>query len=330
MSSPRADGTPPGATRPVVWLGAAGTGTAFGLAKTLREHFGEGVGIIAADINPPELVATSLLADRFVRMPPSADSGFAEALVGGLAETGATHYLPLLDEEISSAALAREEGGLPGGLTVMAPPLKSARTALDKLAAAEWFVAHDLPTPPTKRPSEWQWTGAPLFAKPRCGRGSIGARTIDDEAALLALGGDGSEDLIVQPRCEGPEVTVDAVVLDEGVRAVCRERLEVKSGVCTKARVFEDPALEDLAGRIASGLGLSDVFCFQVMRLEGAWVVTDLNARPGAGTRLTVAAGVDVLGAMFHRRFGLPYAHLVGRLPAERIVVRQYAEFVTR
>ena len=76
------------------------------------------------------------------------------------------------------------------------------------------------------------------------------------------------------------------------VQAVCRERLEVKAGVCTKARVFTDPQIGDLAERLGAGLGLEGAFCFQVMRdAARGWVVTDVNARHGAGSRMSAAVG---------------------------------------
>lgn len=313
-----------------VWLGSAGTGTAFGLAQTLRERWGSGVRIVAADIREAHLVATSLLADDFRQVPLTADAGFADVLRSGLREAGVTHYQPILDEEILLAATLRAAGSL-GDVVVFAPPIRGARLCLDKLEGARWMDEVRIPTPPTVAAKDARWQGVPMFAKPRHGRGSLGARPIGDERAFDALASvEDFEDLILQPRCEGPELTVDAVHVGGTTRAVARERLEVKAGVCTKARVFEDERLEELAHLLALGLGIEHAFCFQVMRLGGDWVVTDLNARPGAGTRLTVAAGVDVLGAMFAYHFGEPFGHLLGKLPHERFVVRQYAEYVTR
>jgi hypothetical protein len=323
----------PAAERRCVWLGSAGTGTAFGLAQTLREHWGRAenaVRIVAADIRESHLVATALLADEFRQVPLTADAGFADILIAGLREVGATHYQPILDEEILLGATLRSQQLL-GELVVFAPPIRGARLCLDKLEGARWMDEVGIPTPPTVPVGEATWNGVPLFAKPRHGRGSVGARPIDDERTLEGLKvGEDAADLIVQPRCEGPELTIDAVHLGGVTRAVVRERLEVKAGVCTKARVFEDEGLEALAHLLALGLGIEHAFCFQVMRRGGQWVVTDLNARPGAGTRLTVAAGVDVLGAMFAYHFGEPFEHFLGRLPHERFVVRQYAEYVTR
>jgi len=318
----------PGAETPTVWLGSAGTGTSHGLAKTLREVWGDRVRIVAADVNPGHLVGASLVADRFVQVPYSAAAEFPSFMVEALVETRTTLYVPILDEEILWAARARDEGILPRGVEVIAPPTESAAICFDKERAATWMDERELPTPKTWSIARARWTGEPLFAKPRLGRGSIGARSVSSQDHLEALNRCG-EDLVVQEACEGPEVTVDAVRWAGGTRAVARERLEVKAGVCTKARLFESSEMESLATRLGDELALRGAFCFQVMRLAGRWVITDINPRPGAGTRLTVAAGVNVLAAMFADFLGGAVEPYLGRLDGERFAVRHYVEYVT-
>lgn len=110
---------------------------------------------------------------------------------------------------------------------------------------------------------------------------------------------------------------------------MCRERLEVKAGVSVKARVFDDPELSALAQKLGEELGLTGTFCFQVMRAPdaGGWAITDVNPRPGAGTRMTVAAGVDVLAAMMADAWGEDPGVFLGPLAGERFVTRQYTEY---
>ena len=325
MSSPGAD------SLPTTWLGAAGTGTSFGIAKTMREQWGHKVRIIAADIFASHLIATSLFADEFVQVPLSSDPAFEPFVLRRLVETGTDLYVPILDEEIVWAAELNARGGLPSGVRTTAPSPETARICHDKNLTAAWLQRNGLPTPRTVPIAEAQWEGVALFAKPRCGRGSIGARVVETANALDVLVRSGG-DLIVQPLCELPEYTVDVFRSGDGrlVRAVARERLEVKAGVCTKARVFEDDTLEALADRLSKGLDLRGAFCFQVMReaAGGRFVITDVNARPGAGTRLTVACGVNILAATFADVWGGTPNHFLPRLERERHVVRQYEEYV--
>jgi carbamoylphosphate synthase large subunit len=325
MSSPVAE------PRPRVLVGAAGTTTAFGIVRTLRGRWGAGIEILAADVNPRPLVAAAALADGFLQSPPVADPGYAEWLGRTLRETEPTLFVPLLDEDIVVSAELAEAGGLPPATRLLAPPPASARICWDKLATWEWLRERGLPGCETWEPMKAEWAGIPLVAKARRGQGSQGFRRLDSAEELAALAGVG--DLVVQPLCEPPEMTVDAFLGADGsrFRAVCRERLETKAGVCTKARVHEDAELAGLAEEVARGLDLRGASCIQVMRGgDGGWRLTDVNARTGAGTPLSVAAGVNLLGAAFADLLALPFdfERETAPLAADVCAVRQLHEYV--
>jgi carbamoylphosphate synthase large subunit len=314
-----------------IWLGAAGTGAAFGIAKALKERWGAGVWIVAADINPRHLVAAVAFADGFEQVPPVADPGFSSSLGERLARHCVSVYVPILDEEIVLAARLKEARSLPGALTaVFAPSAEAAELCHDKLASSHWLRDHGYPTPHTVEPRDAQWGAGSWIVKPRRGRGSAGFRRVESERDLSELKNKGG-DVVVQESCSVPEVTVDAFISfgSPFERALCRERLEVKAGVCTKARIFEDQGLSDLALNIGRALGLRGTFCVQVMRSRetGKWLVTDINPRPGAGTSMSRHAGVDFLCAGFAELRGVSPASMLPRLASERYVVRAYAEY---
>jgi carbamoyl-phosphate synthase large subunit len=325
MSSRRADGTQ------VVVIGAAGTATGFGVARTLRAHWPNEVTLVAADVNPRQLVATAALSDGYVQSPPVADPSYGDWLTRTLKETAADVYIPLLDQDIALAAELAEAGQLPEGIKLAAPAAESARICLDKLETFYWLRAHEISACETWAPSEAVWRGEDLVAKPCKGVGSSGVNLLKTEEALEQIRGEGH--LVVQPRCQPPEVTIDAFLSQEGkkFRAVCRERLETKAGVCTKARVFESDGLASISEQVARGLDLFGASCIQVMRnASDQWCVTDANARSGGGARLSTAAGVDVLGASCAELLDrpLPATGALDRLPQDTFVVRQYDEYV--
>lgn len=313
-----------------VLIGAAGTTTGFGVARSLRAHWPSLIELVAADINPRELVAAATLADEFVTCPPVADPSYGAWLQRTLVERAPLLYLPLLDDDIAAAAALA--GGDPAdGVRVAAPPLRFADICADKLETHRWLAAHQLPTPDTWQPVDAEWTGERLLAKPRHGQGSAGVQVVSTEAELDALRE--QPGVIVQRRCEGPEVTIDCfrAAAGEPFRAVCRERLEAKAGICTKARVYEDCELAGLARAVAGGLELRGSSCIQVMRDPArGWVITDVNARPGGGTPMSTAAGVDVLGAALAELLELPFEldRALAPLAKPCFVVRQYEEYV--
>jgi carbamoylphosphate synthase large subunit len=314
-----------------VAIGAAGTTTAFGIVTTLKDRWPREVEVVAVDINERRLVASAALADSFVRSPPVADDGYRAWLSSFLTGAGIDLYVPLIDGDIVVAAEIAAAGEI-GDAAVVAPPVDAARICLDKLATYEWLAELEIATPATWLPGSPPPgidPAAGLVVKPRYGLGSTGFRRIGDEAEA---GTPGDEELVVQVACEPPEVTIDAFRAGDGrVRAVCRERLEVKAGVCTKARVFEDDGLAATVERIAAGLDMRGPLCAQVMREGDRWSVTDVNARSGGGTRLSGAAGVDILAAAYADLLDLPLEPGATALLEEDVfAVRQPSEYVVR
>jgi carbamoyl-phosphate synthase large subunit len=312
-----------------VMVGAAGTATAFGIVRTLRANWDGAVEIVVADVRPRRLIGAAAFADEYLQSPSVADDDYADWLEAALHETGVALYVPLIDEDIAIAAEIAERRPL--RTRIAAPPLESARICWDKLDTHAWLKGQGLPAPATWAPAEAPHLDGGLVAKSRNGQGSIGFRKLASVEELEAL--EAEQGLVVQVMCEPPEVTIDAYLAQDGTtfRAICRERIEVKAGVCTKARVFESAELSELAERIARGLGLTGC-CIQVMKGPegGGWCVTDVNARPGAGARLSGAAGVDVLGAVYADLLELPFdsERALRGLEHDVYAVRQFDEYV--
>ena len=311
-----------------VLLGAAGTGTAFAMAVRLRACFFGSVRIVGIDINPPELVTASVLCDEMVAVPLASDPGFADVLANVIKAHGVDTFVPIVNEELGHAVTVSQRSGFEL-VDIWSSPL-AAQLARDKAAAANWLDGLSVPQPKSIDISNAALNEM-VFVKPVNGMGSRGtyAATVRQ---LQALDEKSRKALLVQELCETPEVTIDSFfdVRTGFQRAICRERLETKAGVCTKARIFFDAELSDMARRIAEALGQRGTICIQVMRARGKWVVTDLNMRPGGGTAMSCAAGHDVLSAAFACRWGLPYEPYFASVGHGHnvIVTRQYAEFV--
>jgi carbamoylphosphate synthase large subunit len=311
-----------------VLLGSAGTGTAFGAACALRRVWSQSVRIIAMDINPRHLVTTSLLADAFEQVPLSANPDFPATLSEIIRRHHIDTYLPLLPDEILLAAKLRSDAAIPKDLALMAPHVSASAACADKEKLSHIFLKRGIPVPKTA-PASQPFAADEFFLKRKNGTGSRGAAKIKSTDLNSAL--EGQPDLwIVQEICSGPEVTIDAFVDPKTgfSHSICRERIEIKSGVSTKSRLFSDAALNDLAHRIAECLELSGSFCFQVMRNSSGWAVTDVNPRPGAATAMCAAAGSDFFAASFALQWAEDYKRFLQPLETECFVTRQYTEFL--
>ncbi len=313
-----------------LWLGAAGTAVAFGVLRSARELWGDDVFIVAADTNPSNRVVLSVLADAYEQVPPVDSEEFPAALIAGLVRHGIDTYMPILDGEIAIAARLRGTGQLPAGVAALAPSNSTVSCCNDKLATAEWLLGRGLPSPPTAVPSKVGPWAEGVVIKPRAGWGSHGVATFED-VTNLDLSRYPDEVFVAQRRCRPPELTLDNFRGRQGGRrVVCRERLEVKAGVCTKARLFDDRELADLGLAVGDGLDLEGTYCIQVMRSPAGegWEVIDINPRPGAGTRMSSVVGVDLLAATLADAWRMDCRAFLPSLNREFFVARQYDEYV--
>jgi len=312
-------------------IGAAGTANSFGTIQSVRDHFGGSVFVVATDINPPELVAASVLADAFVQMPLARSPEFPAALSRLAASYPRSCYLPIHDDELDAAARLAAEARLPAGLELIAPPYETVRLCSDKWKMHEWLGANGLPSPETAlaTPAAFRQLGHRAILKPREGTASQGVRLIDNEAALMDI--DPSR-WLVQERLDGPEMTID-VFLSRRTGAfacACREYIEVRSAIATKVRVFNNPFFAKLAEDLARRLPLFGAFIFQVIRdTASGWKITDVNPRVGNGTRGCAALGLNFAAANLADFWGEPTEPLLRPLTGEYYVVRQYADYVT-
>ena len=317
---------------PTLLLGTAGTGTTFGILMSVRERWGSSVRVIGTDMAPPRLVAATAYTDAFVQVPPVHDTeAFSKTLLDLIAAEGVTHYLPTFDPEIVLAAKLRDAGQL-GSVDALAPSVRAAEICLDKWKAALFLRETGVDSPETWLASDFSYRGGSVICKPREGVGSVGVARIRNASDWehWAQRSDRG-DFIVQELLEGAEFTLDCFRSRSGdvSRVVCRERLEVKAGVCTKARVFDDDRLAGLAEQVGRALELTGAYCLQVITPDASTVkLTDLNPRPGAGTRLSAAAGVNVHVAMLADAWGESINGLLPRLENDRFIVRQYREIV--
>jgi len=315
-----------GMARRTIVLGAAGTGTSFALASRLKASWGAAVRIVGVDIFDARFVATSLLCDGFHTVPYANTIEYYDRVKEIIISEGAAAFIPILNEEIAQGDRFLKDDDLTG-LDVWNNP--GFAFLADKAKAEGWLRDIGIPSPYRPSRAELADSSDHWFVKPLAGTGSKG---VLKRSGKDIVADDLIDDFIIQEVCDGPEVTVDSFYdADTGYGfAVCRERLETKAGVCTKARVFFDADISEIARRIGAGLGQRGTLCFQLMVSGGQWVVTDLNLRSGAGTALSCAAGYDVLSAAYACRSGQDYTRFFNSAgSADIYVVRQYAEFVT-
>ncbi len=308
----------------IVLLGSAGVGTAYASAKALRKNFN--VEIISADINPPHLVTTNLFSNFYEKVHEAACDDFENEIIEIVDKYNIDTYIPFVDKEVFKVAELYRLGKFRKNIFLQVKNPEIAQTCNDKYMTYNWLTANNIPTPQTYLIENHNDLKMGLIVKPRTGFGSTIQKVVNpDEIFIPNL-----DKYILQEQCYLPEITIDVHYSSkyDFFKYVCRERIETKSGVCTKARLFQNQYLEELALTLAKKLELSS-FCFQVMHVSNEYVVTDVNPRLGAGTAMSVAIGQDFFSAMFANLWGENPEKYFADFSGEKYVTRQYCEFVS-
>jgi biotin carboxylase len=312
-------------------VGSAGSGIAFGTIQSIRDRYAKSVVVIAIDTNRRELVAASVLADAFVQVPLARAPEFPAALQGLAASYPDSYYLPIHDEEIDVAARLAAEGRLPRGLKLIAPPYDVARLCSDKWEMHRWLTTKGLPSPQTDLATAeaLEKMQRPAILKPREGTGGAGIRPIHDATDLKDL--DPSKWLL-QETLQAYPVAVNMFLSRSAAvfHCICREALEMRAGVPTKARIFDDRALASLSERLARSLPLFGASHYEVMRdAADRWRIIDVNPRSGVSTRMCAVVGLDFAAANLADYWGEPTEPMFRPLDGEHYIMRQYTDYVT-
>ncbi|AMY10393.1 carbamoyl phosphate synthase-like protein [Luteitalea pratensis] len=235
------------------------------------------------------------IADAAEAVPRSDHPDYVTALLEVCDAHDAGILVPTIDDELETIAAAADRFAA-AGVVVMGPGVETARVCRDKLRTAAHLQRHGIRVAATWSPAQVRdlELGPPLFIKPRCGRGSVGAfpiRTRDQLRFFLQY----VADPVVQEYLEGPEFTIDLFCDMHGrpISAVPRERLVIRAGVTDRGRTVRSRDLMDLAVRCAAVLPFRGAVNVQCRVVDGTPVIFEINPRFSGGIQLTVAAGAD-------------------------------------
>ena len=283
-----------------LWVTAGGTGSAWHICQIVKKYYADEIELYVSDINDAELVAASTLADHFIKVPPVRQTGYADFMYQLLQEYRIDVIIPLIpwEQPFFSPDLEQFQKL---GIRSLAPMAKTSQLLNDKLGLCRFCETNDIPTIKTFSLQDMEEgrikPESTYFVKAREGFGSADSRKI--------LGTDLSKDdfknFVIQEYCGDEkgiqEITVEAFWDKGRLYTVARQRLEAKSGVCTKAKICQVPEAEQVISQMVGLLEFPMVFNVQFIRHEDKWKVMDVNLRLAAGTGLSCAAGFQLIRA---------------------------------
>jgi carbamoyl-phosphate synthase large subunit len=297
-----------------VLITGAGTTNAVTVLKGIQAMNDPSVRVLMGDIQPD--CAGAYLGDEFVCMPLAIDPHFEERVIEICRKRRIDLVVPIIDYEFASWSRVAEQLRAAGTRVIISPPHTIAQCAQKDLTI-QYLCKIRVPCPTTWRISEIKdpfTLPFPVFMKPRCGRGSLAANRADNLEEYLYYAAR-TEDLIVQPCLQGDEVTIDTISDLDGrfLAAGPRIRVEVKSGQAYRSVTIQAPELVAYAKRIVEGLpiiGPSNIQCFLTDRGPQFF---EINPRFGAGTALSIKAGLNAPAALVAMARGKPIPELKPR-----------------
>jgi len=277
-----------------VLITGAGTTTANSVLKGLRAMKENSLHITMGDMQSE--CAGAYLGDDFVQMPPGTAPDFTELAIAICRERRIDLVIPVIDYEFFGWAQAKDALAQ-SGTHVVISPTQALEICEEKDRTINYFRSLGVPCPPTWRPADIpdeQRLPFPVIVKPRCGRGSLDtyrAENLEEYRFYFPR----VPDPIVEPCLRGQEITIDTISDLEGrfLAASPRKRLEIKAGQAFKSITIDAPELVELARRIVESLpifGPSNIQCFLT---DKGVQFFEINARFGAASILSIAAGMN-------------------------------------
>lgn len=279
--------------------------------------------VVTTDMNA--LSPGLYFSDRHYLVPLATDPEYIP-LLKSLAFKERIHLLiPTIDDELPVFGY-HAESFLAMGVRVAISGQETGMICNDKRLTAEFMEEEGIPFARTWLPGELRFEelSYPLFLKPRSGRGSVGAHTINNERELRFFL-DYVPDPVVQEYLPGREFTIDVLADFSGtvISAVPRERLVVRSGVTDRGRTWNNSEMIDLGVRTAEALKLRGPANIQVKWHEDKAKIFEVNPRFSGGIPLTIAAGADFPAWLIEMSLGQKLTPCLGKF-ADGLIMTCY------
>jgi carbamoyl-phosphate synthase large subunit len=260
--------------------------------------------VITTDMN--SLSPGLYFSDRNYLVPLTSDKDYIPIIKSIAAKEKVTLLIPTIDDELPVFGQQADDLMQMGVKVVVSSP-QTGIICNDKHLTAQFLGEKGIPVARTWLPPELkiEHLQYPLFLKPRCGRGSIGAYMISNEKQLRFFL-EYVPNPVVQEYLPGREFTLDVLADFKGnvISVVPRERLVIRAGVIDRGRTWNNPALLELGVATAKALDIRGPANIQLKWHNERATIFEVNPRFSGGIPLTIAAGADFPAWLIEMRLG--------------------------
>lgn len=272
------------------------------LLRNVKETIGK-TGLLVGTDNQSTAPALQF-CDRQYVVPRITAPDYIETILGICRDNGIKAVTTLIDPEIEILA-ANSDRFKEIGVIPLCPAKQSAIYCFDKYELFKYCTEKGIRTPLTFH--DWdEFKDAlaqgrisfPVFMKPVCGSGSVGAHKVHTLEQAEADWNSGEHDYIIQELMTGGDCDADVYVdtiSHKAVAAFSKRKIETRIGGASKTISFKDPKLFAFIERICSVFEFNGPLDMDFFIKDGEYYLSEINPRFGGAYLHAYGAGVDFI-----------------------------------
>lgn len=272
------------------------------LLRDVKETIGKTGLIVGTD---HQSTAPALqFCDRQYVVPRITEPGYIEILLDICRENDIKAITTLIDPEIELIA-ANSDRFKEAGVIPLCPAPQSAIYCFNKYELFKYLTRKGIRTPLTFH----DWAGFkealaagrisfPVFMKPVCGSGSVGAHKVHTLEQAEADWNSGEHDYIIQELMTGGDCDADVYVDTISHKAVAtfsKRKIETRIGGASKTISFKDPKLFAFIEEVCSAFEFNGPLDMDFFIKDGEYYLSEINPRFGGAYLHAYGAGVDFI-----------------------------------
>ena len=307
------------------------------LLHNAQESIGSKCDIIATD-NKGTAPALFFATKEYV-VPLINDPKYLDTVIGICRENNVKAITTLIDPEIEILSKNRDLFLSNGILPLCPADDATARCCFNKYEMFKHCREHGIPTPLTFH--DWdEFVKAvedgeisfPVFMKPVCGSGSVGAHKVHTMEEAKNDWFSGEHDYIIQELMTGgdcdADVYVDAIS-NKAVAAFSKRKIETRIGGASKTISYKDSKLFAFIEKIAKTFKFCGPLDMDFFIKDGEYLLSEVNPRFGGAYLHAYGAGVDFFKLILNNINGIENESIIGNYEDD-ILMLMYDDVVIR
>ena len=304
------------------------------LLRNAKESLGK-TGLIVGTDNKSTAPALHFCDKQFV-VPRITDPSYVDTIINICQQNDIKAITTLIDPEIE--VLARNSDRIKAiGVIPLCPEPESAVYCFNKFELYKYLRKNNIRTPLTFH--NWdEFTQAldkgeisfPVFMKPICGSGSVGAHKVETLQQAEADWNSGDHDYIIQELMTGGDCDADVYVdtiSHKAVAAFSKRKIETRIGGASKTISFKDPKLFNFIEQICSIFKFNGPLDMDFFIKDGEYYLSEINPRFGGAYLHAYGAGVDFFQLIVNNINGIENEVKIGDYD-ENVLMLMYDDVV--